>query len=130
MDNQKLYSDEILEEFKRVYGERKYNKIKSDMGKSKKSKQLIHECLTQSLYPPGDEVVACVMSNFKYSFSKGDTLLAASLFLFKDWINVCTRDNHYPFHQIRQIEIDILKRIHRMSFDTSLSILKDPAIYK
>ena len=130
MDDQNIFVNEILEDFKRVYGEKKYTKIKSDIEKSKKSRQLIQECLTKSLYPPGDEIVACVMSNFKYSFAKGDTLLAASLFLFKDWINVCTRDNNYPFHQIRQIEKEILLRIHKMSFNTSLSILKDPKVYK
>lgn len=130
MDDQKLYTGEVLEEFKRVYGERKYNKIKSDIEQSKKSKQLIRECLTKSLYPPGDEIVSCVMSNFRYSFAKGDTLVAASLFLFKDWIDVCTRDKHYPFHQIRQIEKEILLRIHGMSFDTSLSILNGPKVYK
>lgn len=130
MDDQKLYANEVLEEFKRVYGERKYNKIKSDIEASKKSKQLIHECLTKRLYPPGDQIVACVMSNFKYSFAKGDTLAAASLFLFKDWIDVCTIDNYYPFHQIKQIEVDILKRIYKMSTDTALSILKDSKVYK
>jgi len=130
MDDQKLYADEILNEFKRVYGEKKYNKIKSDIENSKKSKELVHECLTKSLYPPGDQIVACVLSNFRYSFAKGDTLIAASLFLYKDWINVCTRDKYYPFHQIKQIEKEILLRIHKMSYDTSLSILKDPKVYK
>lgn len=130
MDDQKLYAGEILEDFKRVYGERKYNKIKSDIAQSNKSKHLINECLSKSLYPPGDEIVACVMSNLKYSFAKGDTVVAASLFLFKDWIDVCTRDRVYPFHQIRQIEKEILHRIHRMSFNTSLQTLKDPSVYK
>ena len=130
MDDQKLYADEILNEFKRIYGEKKYNKIKSDIENSKKSKELVHECLTKSLYPPGDEIVACVLSNFRYSFAKGDTLVAASLFLFKDWINVCTRDNYYPLNQIRQIEKEILLRIHKMSFNTSLSILNNPEVYK
>lgn len=59
MDDQKLYSDEILEEFKRVYGEKKYNKINYDIENSNKSKQLINECLSKSIYPPGDEIVAC-----------------------------------------------------------------------
>lgn len=119
------FSQELLQDYRKEYGDRKFRKIKKDITESKHSKALLKLSLVKGEAPPGDEFIACVMSNFKYSFAAGDTILAASLILFEMWIKHCYSIHSYTGNQITEIEKQLLRRITKISYSTSLPVMRE-----
>lgn len=118
-------STEILNNFVRIYGERKFNKISTDIINSKHTKSLFGKSVKNGSIPTGTDFVTCVASNIKYSFSKGDTLLAASLVLLTEWIDLYDLFHDISLNNIKAIENDIIRKINDMSFSSSISIIKN-----
>lgn len=118
-------STETLNNFVRIYGERKFNKISTDIINSKHTKRLFGKSVKSGTMPIGNDFVTCVASNIKYSFSKGDTLLAASLILFTEWIDLYELFHEVSLNEIKTVENDIIGKVNDMSFSSSISIVKN-----
>ena len=116
---------DILDNFNRIYGERKFNKLSTDIINSKRTKSLFKKSIESGTIPTGYDFVTCVASNIKYSFSKGDTLLVASLILFNEWIEIYDLFHDVSLNDIQIIEKDIIRKVNDMSFSSSISILKN-----
>jgi|GEM_PF-3306209 len=75
--------EEVIEDYKREYGLKKYRKINSHIRSSKKTKKLIKEVLKNNAYPYGEDIVVTVLSHFRYSLAGSETVLVASLIILR-----------------------------------------------
>lgn len=114
----------ILDNFERIYGEKKFNKIYNDISNSKRSKKLIQQSINEKITLLGEDFITSVISNLRYSFTKGETLLVASLLLFELWIDAFGVAHGYPSKRVLiQIENEIIQKAKSMSFKSDFEIL-------
>ena len=104
------YSEEYKQMFKEKYGERKFQKVKRDISKSRLTKNFIDNSIRQRVVPPGRSFVECVMSNFKYGFASAVKIHIASLILLDIWFDRVEHQSFLPlaFHPV-SIEKEIFK---------------------
>ena len=115
----------ILNNYKRLYGEKKFNKISNHVSNSKHSKSLIHQSINKSIIPTGPDFVASIHSNLRYSFAKAETILTASLILFEMWIDSFGLTNSYPDkNTLKEVEDEIIEKTKSLTTKTELEILQ------
>lgn len=113
----------ISDNYKELYGLNKFNKVSQDILQSKHTKRLIDSSFFSGETPTPDDFIKCVLSNIKYGFSKGDTLLFAAVIVCREWWNEC----HNMFDHFENMDIDklikeIIIKVKSISYNTNLTI--------
>ena len=101
-----LRPDIYIEEYKKEYGTRKYEKIKTHITNSRHSKRLIKESIQKGFIPTGQDFIETVMSNMRYSVASVETIMAASITLMIIWLGSIDQEKmqvgRYELEQISQ----------------------------
>jgi len=104
-------------DFKKLFGERKFEEIERKINSSKSMDKLIYQSMSQKIAPNGADFVATVLGIFAFSFAKPETVAQASLFGIQKWNSSANKNFQIAQpNQVKLILLNALKRTNAMKF--------------
>lgn len=112
MDSKEKLNSLIL-----IHGTKTVDKIIQDLGASKHTHRFMQEVKSRQIIPDGDSCVACVMSNWKYSFGAVDKIEIGAYYILsratEELLSVGVLPNKSLVNESFE---EISKRVKKMRF--------------
>lgn len=91
MEGFKIITSNVISDYKREFGERKFKRIAAKINRSKRVSRFIERSKKECTVPIND-VLPMVMGIPLFSFTRAETLLLATTIVMKTWDKECNID--------------------------------------